>query len=125
MRYYELGAQGCRASAVVMGCMRIAELEDGALSSLVRTALNLGINHFDHADIYGGGVCEERFGALLRAEPSLRDAMLLQSKCGIRSGFYDFSKDYILSSVDGILTRLGTDHLDFFLLHRPDALMEP
>ena len=51
--------------------------------------------------------------------------MILQSKCGIRDGFFDFSRDYILESVDGILARLDTDYLDVLLLHRPDALMEP
>jgi predicted oxidoreductase len=56
---------------------------------------------------------------------SLREKMILQSKCGIRQGSFDFSKDYILEAVDGILKRLQTDHLDVLLLHRPDALVEP
>ncbi len=53
-----------------------------------------------------------------------REDLLLQSKCGIRKGYFDFSKDYILESVDGILKRLDTEYLDVLALHRPDALME-
>ncbi len=125
MKYYEIGEQKLKSSAVVMGCMRIADMSDVQVASFVHAALEMGINFFDHADIYGQGQCEEKFGSLLQAEPSLRDSLLLQSKCGIRDGFYDFSKEYILSSVDGILKRLHTDYLDTLLLHRPDALMEP
>ena len=97
-----------------------------ALERHVRTALELGINLFDHADIYGGGACETQFGQLLKAAPSLRQSMLLQSKCGIRPGLgYDLSKQHILASVDASLKRLNTEYLDLLLLHRPDALMEP
>lgn len=113
------------ASAIAVGCMRIANMELEALSRLVHTALENGVNFFDHADIYGGGESEAVFGRLLTAEPGLRNKLILQSKCGIRSGMYDFSKEHILKSVDGILSRLGTDHLDLLLLHRPDTLMEP
>ena len=124
MKYITIGG-GLRASAIAQGCMRIASLDQPALSRHVHTALEAGVNFFDHADIYGGGECESAFGRLLAAEPGLRDKMLLQSKCGIRKGMYDFSKAHILESVEGILSRLGTDHLDLLLLHRPDALMEP
>ncbi len=51
--------------------------------------------------------------------------MLLQTKCGIRKGSFDFSKEHILEAVDGSLKRLQTDYLDVLLLHRPDALVEP
>ena len=57
--------------------------------------------------------------------PSVREKIILQSKCGIRPGFFDFSKEHILNSVDGILSRLNTEYLDILLLHRPDALVEP
>lgn len=123
MKYREIG--GLQASAVAVGCMRIAKMEPAALSTFVHTALDNGVNFFDHADIYGGGESESVFGRLLAAEPGLRDKLILQSKCGIRPNMYDFSKEHILKSVDGILSRLGTDHLDLLLLHRPDALMEP
>lgn len=123
MRYINLG--GLHASAIAMGCMRIGNMEFSKLSELVHTALDQGINFFDHADIYGGGECETAFGRLLAAEPGLRYELILQSKCGIRKNMYDFSKEHILASVDGTLSRLGIDHLDILLLHRPDALMEP
>ena len=74
---------------------------------------------------YGGGKSEELFGSLLKQEPGLRSSIILQSKCAIHDGMYDFSREYILNAVDGILQRLNTDYLDILLLHRPDALMEP
>ncbi len=108
-----------------MGCMRIVELENAdAVKGWVDTALEHGINFFDHADIYGKGRCEELFGQVL--SPSLREKIILQSKCSIRPGIaFDFSKEHILNSVDGILKRLNTEYLDILLLHRPDTLMEP
>ena len=108
-----------------MGCMRIVELENAnAVKSWVDTALEHGINFFDHADIYGKGRCEELFGQVLT--PSLREKIILQSKCSIRPGIaFDFSKEHILNSVDGMLKRLNTEYLDILLLHRPDTLMEP
>ena len=111
-------------SAVAQGCMRLADAKE-PVDSILGTALDCGINFFDHADIYGGGRCEELFGAWLHAHPSLRDNIMIQTKCGIRKGCYDFSKQHILSSVDASLRRLQTDHIDVLLLHRPDALMEP
>ena len=94
---------------------------------MVETALSIGINAFDLADIYGRGRCEELLGQVLNNRPDLREKMWIQSKCGIRIEeftYFDFSKDYILESVDGILQRLQVDYLDSLLLHRPDALME-
>lgn len=113
------------ASEIALGCMRIAELTKQEIYTLVHTALDEGINFFDHADIYGGGQSEVKFAEALNLTPSLRENMILQSKCGIRRGSFDFSKEYILESVDGILKRLRTDYLDVLLLHRPDALVEP
>lgn len=108
-----------------MGCMRINGLETvDAVKEWMDTALEHGINFFDHADIYGKGECEELFGRVLT--PSLREKIILQSKCSIRPGIaFDFSKEHILNSVDGILKRLNTGYLDILLLHRPDTLMEP
>lgn len=117
---------GESASRVAQGCMRIQDLSEEALDRLLQTDLDLGINFFDHADIYGrGGGCETRFGGFLRSHPGLRDKMLIQTKCGIRGGTYDFSKSHILEAVEGSLKRLNTDYVDFLLLHRPDTLMEP
>ena len=114
-----------RVSALALGCMRMADRTAAQADSLIRTALDLGINLFDHADIYGGGQSEALFGQVLQAEPGLRDKMVLQSKCGIGNGYYDFSLDHIVSAVEGSLSRLRTDHLDLLLFHRPDVLAQP
>ncbi|MCL2446020.1 MAG: aldo/keto reductase [Oscillospiraceae bacterium] len=124
MKTIQLGNTGMQAPAVAVGCMRMSSLEPAQASTFVQTAMELGMNFFDHADIYGGqGKCEEVFAQAAAGIP--RDKMILQSKCGIRAGQYDFSREHILSSVEGILKRLGTDYLDVLLLHRPDALCEP
>ncbi len=124
MKTFSLAGES--ASRVAQGCMRIRDLSDEALDRLIKTDLDLGVNFFDHADIYGGGGgCEKRFGDFLRRNPGIRDQMLIQTKCGIRGGTYDFSRAHILEAVEGSLQRLNTDHVDFLLLHRPDTLMEP
>jgi predicted oxidoreductase len=113
------------ASEISLGCMRIYELTNQEISRLIHTALDEGINFFDHADIYGGGKSEAKFAEALGMTPQLRETMILQSKCGICEGYFDFSKAHILEAVDGSLKRLQTDYLDVLLLHRPDALVEP
>jgi predicted oxidoreductase len=113
------------ASEISLGCMRIAEMTDQEISTLIHTALDEGINFFDHADIYGRGHAEARFAEALNMTPSLRDRMIIQTKCAIRHGYFDFSKEHILESVDGSLKRLQTDFIDVLLLHRPDTLVEP
>lgn len=113
------------ASEIGLGCMRIANLNKNEVNNLINTALDCGINFFDHADIYGKGKSEEIFSDSISLTPSLREKMIIQSKCSIRPGMYDYSKEHILTSVDGILKRLKTDYLDILLLHRPDTLMEP
>jgi len=122
MRSIPLGKSGLSVPAVAVGCMRMKGLQAAEAERFVGTALELGMNFFDHADIYGGGECEKIFA---KAYTGPREKIFLQSKCGIRKGHYDFSKEHILASVDGILSRLGTDYLDVLLLHRPDALVEP
>lgn len=114
-----------KASEIALGCMRIAELDKNKVNSLINTALECGINFFDHADIYGKGKSEEIFSESISLTPSLREKIIIQSKCSIRPGFYDYSKEHILTSVDNILKRLNTDYLDILLLHRPDTLMDP
>lgn len=113
------------ASQIALGCMRIASKSADEVENLVKTAMEAGINYFDHADIYGGGKSEELFGEVLQRHPDLREKMLIQTKCGIRQGFYDFSRDHILSSVENSLNRLQTSYIDVLLLHRPDTLMDP
>ena len=125
MRTIGLGTSALQVPVVAVGCMRIGRLPKGEAERFVQTCLELGANFFDHADIYGGGRCEEVFAEALPMTPAVRETVLLQSKCGIRKGMFDFSREHILASVDGSLRRLRTDYLDVLLLHRPDALVEP
>ena len=113
------------ASSVSLGCMRMARLDDAGVDRIMDTALENGINFFDHADIYGGGKSERLFGEYLKRHSGVRENIIIQTKCAIHDGQYDFSKDHILRSVEGSLSRLGVDYVDFLLLHRPDTLMEP
>ena len=127
MRYITLGQDDKELSEIVLGMMRIEDKSVKEVEELVATALSVGINAFDLADIYGRGRCEELLGLVLKNHPDLREKIWIQSKCGIRIEeftYFDFSKEYILESVDRILKRLQLDYLDSLLLHRPDALME-
>ncbi|MBM7567097.1 aldo/keto reductase [Paenibacillus sacheonensis] len=125
MRTMKLGTSNLEVPVVAVGCMRINSLDKAGAERFVQTALEEGANFFDHADIYGGGKCEEIFADAIHMSDSVRENIILQSKCGIRQGQFDFSKEHILESVDKILQRLRTDYLDILLLHRPDALVEP
>ncbi len=125
MRTMKLGTSNLEVPVLAVGCMRINGLEKPEAERFVQTALDNGANFFDHADIYGGGTCEEIFADAIHMNASIREKMIIQSKCGIRKGMFDFSKEHILESVDGSLKRLKTDYLDVLLLHRPDALVEP
>lgn len=125
MKNLIIGDTNLEVSEVGLGCMRITELQDKKeVQNLIDTAMDQGIDFFDHADIYDGGHAEEVFGEVV--EPAMRQNMIIQSKCGIIPGkAYDFSKEHILRSVEESLKRLRTDYLDILLLHRPDTLMEP
>jgi predicted oxidoreductase len=125
MRTMKLGSSTLEVPVVAVGCMRINTLEKNEAERFVQTALEQGANFFDHADIYGGGACEEIFADAIHMNAEVREKIILQSKCGIRKGMFDFSKEHILHSVDEILKRLNTEYLDTLLLHRPDALVEP
>ncbi|MDR3091652.1 MAG: aldo/keto reductase [Clostridiales bacterium] len=126
MRHQNLGATQLKVPVVAVGCMRVSGMDKAAAESFVKTALDLGANFFDHADIYGRGSCEEVFAQAAGMNASVREKMIIQSKCGIVPGkMFDFSKEHILKSVDGILKRLRSEYLDVLLLHRPDALVEP
>lgn len=113
------------ASAISLGCMRMGGLDEVRVDAIMDTALENGINFFDHADIYGKGTAEKVFGEYLKRHPGVREKMMIQTKCAIHDGQFDFSKEHILKSVDGSLSRLGVDYIDVLLLHRPDTLMEP
>ena len=117
------GKSGIKVPTIAVGCMRISDMNEKEVSAFINTSLENGANFFDHADIYGGGKSEEVFGKAIT--PSMRENIIIQTKCGIRKGMFDFSYEHIINSVDGSLKRLGTEYIDVLLLHRPDALMEP
>jgi predicted oxidoreductase len=125
MKYIDIAGTDLKVSNIIMGCMRLTQLSLPEAEKLIRTAMEENINFFDHADIYGGGKCEEIFADAVGMNVGLREKMVLQSKCGIRGGYFDFSKEHIIASTERILKRLKTDYLDILLLHRPDALVEP
>ena len=127
MKNLDIPGFDAAVSNVILGLMRIQSLSDAEVQALVGAARDSGITYFDHADIYGDSLhgCETRFGEAIRFSPAEREQVIVQSKVGIGDGFFDFSKEHILASVDESLTALRTDHLDVLLLHRPDALVEP
>ena len=88
MQQQTIGSTALNTSRLVYGCMRIVgdNSSDARLRGIkaIHAALDAGYNHFDHADIYGKGQCESLFGEFLKANPSLRDDMIITSKCGIR-----------------------------------------
>ena len=121
MKSIQLG-KGITASKIAYGCMRLGGKSKENAKTTVLTALDFGVNFFDNADIYHDGVSEEYFGAAIKGID--RESIFIQSKCGIRKGFYDFSKKHIISSVEGSLKRIGVDYLDVLCLHRPDVFMK-
>ena len=125
MKTFQISNTNIISSNIIMGCMRLNHLSVPEAGRLINTALDSGINFFDHADIYGNGECETVFAEAIQMNARIRDKIIIQSKCGICNGFYDSSKEHILQSVDKILKRLNTEYLDILLLHRPDTLMDP
>jgi predicted oxidoreductase len=137
MQTYRLGTSDLNVTRIGYGCMMIGgswddtpltdSIRNAAMDS-VHTALDAGINFFDHADIYCNGKSDEAFAELWKDSPHLRQQIYLQTKCGIRIGpphRFDFSYEHIINSVEGSLRRLQTDYVDVLLLHRPDPLVEP
>ena len=123
-------------SRVIAGCMRTLEagLDGEKLRSFVHACLDLGIDTFDHAPVYGGGGCEQIFGEeVLKKEPGLREKIRIVTKAGIilpgqrgnRHIYYDSTKENLLAEMDASLKRLSTDHVDLLLVHRPDVLSNP
>jgi predicted oxidoreductase len=127
MKTYQFPHANRSVSSVVLGLMRINKMSDAEIQTLFGTARDAGIDVFDHADIYGGErhFCEKRFGEAISLSAAEREAIVIQSKVGIRKGYFDFSKEHILATVDESLAALKTDYLDVLLLHRPDTLVEP
>lgn len=127
MKYIDIMNGPQNASAIIQGCMRMPSLSAKEAAEVIRTAYECGINFFDHATCYGMGEAEERFAQAFPLTGIKREKIFLQSKCGIcpeRSEF-DWTKENIIASVDGILERLKCEYLDTLLLHRPDLLFDP
>ena len=126
MRTMKLGSSGLDVPVVAVGCMRMKQISEAEAERFVRGALDAGACFFDHADVYGDGLCEEMFARAVGMSSAVREKIIIQSKCGIRRKIaFDFSRDHILKAVDASLRRLQTGYLDVLLLHRPDALVEP
>ncbi len=115
-----------KTDRIVAGMMRLGSLTDQEAFSFLDYLYDSGVRWFDHADIYGGGRCEELFGRWIQSRGHSRGDLVIQSKCGIVPGVcYDNSGEYIEKSVDGILSRLKCEYLDYILIHRPDVLWDP
>ena len=126
MKKVKFGTTNQEVPAIVAGCMRLSNLDEAKAIKYIDNALKNGVNFFDHADIYGKGLSEEVFGKAISKMGVKREDIFVQTKCGIVPGvMFDFSKEHIISSVEGSLKRLGMDYIDALLLHRPDALVEP
>ena len=124
---------------LIIGAMRLgtwgANMNSKELDTFIQGCIALGLNAFDHADIYGDYTTESVFGKVLKTNSSLRSDILLITKCGIkkvcsnRPGHkvpsYDSSAPHIEASVETSLKNLHTDYIDLLLLHRPDYLMHP
>jgi len=115
------------------GCWRLTTASTEEAAHLVEGAVDLGCTLVDTADVYGldwggsgWGSCEERLGSVLAARPGLRDRMVLTTKGGIIPGVpYDSSAPYLTSACEASLRRLGVDHVDLYMVHRPDMLTHP
>jgi predicted oxidoreductase len=126
MRKINLGKSGLQVPTIAVGCMRINTIEKKEAQGVVKTALDLGANFFDHADVYGNGTCESIFADVIGMNSTIREKIFIQTKCGIVPGkMFDFSREHIVESVEASLKRLKTDYIDVLLLHRPDGLVEP
>jgi len=129
-----LAPQGPEFSRFVMGYWRLMDwnMSPQQLVSFIESHLDLGVTTVDHADIYGGYLCEGAFGEALKLAPHLRARMEIVSKCGIATtakpehalGHYITERDHIIRSAEQSLVNLATDHLDLLLIHRPDPLMD-
>ena len=134
MKKISISDSGPKVSEAIYGFWRWTD--EGAptttqIETTINLCLDLGINTFDHADVYGNLTIEEHFGKIIQSKSFKREDIVLFSKCGIRKSadgyleYYDTSRDHIINSVNGSLKRLKTDYLDIFLLHHSDFLADP
>ncbi|UTA70008.1 aldo/keto reductase family oxidoreductase [Emticicia sp. 21SJ11W-3] len=134
MKKVYLSDSGPKVSEAIYGFWRWndeGQSTTAQIEKIINLCLELGINTFDHADVYGNYTIEEHFGKIIKSKSFKREDIVLFSKCGIRKSddgsfdYYDTSKEHILKSVDNSLKRLKTDYLDIFLLHQSDFLSDP
>jgi len=132
MQTQQIGTSDLQTSVLAYGCMKIArgKTDNESLKNAtqaVMAAIEASFTLFDHADIYGRTKCEEVFGKILKSDPSLRDNMIIATKCGIRGNphRWDFSCDHIVWSCEQSLKRLNIETIDIYQLHRPDFLADP
>lgn len=134
MKKIYLSDAGPKVSPAIYGFYRWQEVEHKAkaMESTIHLCLELGINTFDHADIYGGYECEELFGNVIAKGSIRREDIVLFTKCGVvephpsrpdvRVRYNDTSKEHILKSVENSLKKLRTDYIDIFLLNNLDPI---
>ena len=124
-------------SRIIYGMWRLGDdpnTQPGHVQSKIEACIEQGITTIDQADIYGGYLAEELFGAALSSSPKLRDQIEIITKCDILEGagryahvkvkHYDTSAAHIKASVDHSLQLMNIDHIDLLLIHRPDPLMD-
>ena len=123
----------------IVGCMRWGVWGENFTTpqyeTIINQCLSIGLNEFDHADIYGHYTTESDFGQALNGKSSLRQQIKLITKCGINMitpnkphhaiKSYDTSATHIKKSVEQSLQNLHTDYIDTLLIHRPDLLLNP
>lgn len=130
-----LSDSGPKVSPAVYGFWRWEDTSSSAadvMEKIINICLELGINTFDHSDVYGGYQCEELFGNVIKQRSFRREDIVLFTKCGVvlphpnrpevRVRYYDTSPAHILKSLDNSLKKLRTDYIDIFLLDHLDPL---
>lgn len=128
-----LSDSGPKVSEAIYGFWRWKNMgseTSNLMEKIVKLCLELGINTFDHADIYGDFSIEGYFGKLIENKIVSRDEIVLFSKCGVRKTakgltFNDNTPKYLIESVENSLRKLKTDYLDIFLLYHLDPLSNP
>jgi len=129
--------EGLEFSRIIHGQMRILDwnMSTQELLKFTEQIMELGIDTFDNADIYGNYSCEDLVGKALALKPGLREKMTIVTKCGInilsnkfphkKIQYYDYSFDYIIQEAENSLKNLRTDYIDVLLLHRPSDILNP
>lgn len=125
MKYTKLGNTNIEVSKLCVGCMSFGKagtmhdwtLDESESENIIKHALGLGINFFDTANGYSAGTSEEYLGRAIKRNIA-RDKVIIASKVYFNEG--RLSKKAIMREIDGTLSRLGTDYLDLYIIHRFD-----